>query len=66
VRDERAEKREKYRNRLLVYRRVRGKKACQLLPDHREALDRFDEHLEVSVRVFPVLGVEERVMTQVT
>ncbi len=54
VRDKRAEKREKYRNGLLVYRRVRGKKAWQLLQEHKEANDRFKEHLEVSVRVFPV------------
>ena len=59
VRDERAEKRKKYRNRLLVYRRVRGKKAWQLLPEHGEALDRFEEHLEVSVRVFPVSARRE-------
>ncbi len=51
--DERAEKRKKYRDCLLIYRRVRGKKNWQLLPEHREALDRFEEHLEVSVRVFP-------------
>jgi hypothetical protein len=53
VRDERAEKRKKYRDCQLVNRRVRGKEAWQLLPEHREALDRFEEHLEVSVRVFP-------------
>ncbi len=59
VGDERAEKRKKYRNRLLVYRRVRGKKAWQLLPEHGEALDRVEEHLEVSVRVFPVSARRE-------
>jgi hypothetical protein len=57
--DERAEKRKKYRDCLLVYRRVRGKKAWQLLPEHREALDRFEEHLEVSVRIFPVSARRE-------
>jgi hypothetical protein len=54
VRDERAEKCEKYRYSLLVYRGVRGKEAWQLLPEHGAALDGFEEHLEVSVRVFPV------------
>ena len=53
MRDERAEKREKHRYVLLVYRRVHGKEAWQLLPEHGEALDGFEEHLEVSLRVFP-------------
>jgi hypothetical protein len=57
--DERAEKREKYRNCLLIYRRVRGKEAWQLLPEHGEALDGFEEDLEVSVRVFPVFTRRE-------
>ncbi len=57
--DERAKKRKKYRDCLLVYRRVRGKEAWQLLPEHGEALDRFEEHLEVSLRVFPVSARRE-------
>ncbi len=57
--DERAKKRKKDRNCLLVYRRVRGKEAWQLLPEHGEALDRFEEHLEVSVRVLPVSARRE-------
>ena len=57
--DERAEKRKKYRDCLLVYRRVRGKEAWQLLLEHGEALDRFEEHLEVSVRVFLVSARRE-------
>ncbi len=63
MRDERAEKREKHRYILLVYRRVHGngngKEAWQLLPEHGEALDGFEEHLEVSVRVFPVSARRE-------
>jgi hypothetical protein len=59
MRDERAEKREKHRYALLVYRRVHGKEAWQLLPEHGEALDGFKEHLEVSVRVFPVSARRE-------
>ena len=42
MRDERAEKREKHRYVLLVYRRVHGKEAWQLLPEHGEALDGFE------------------------
>ncbi len=49
MRDERAEKSEKHRDGLLVYRRVRGKKAWQLLPEHGEALDGFEEHLIRSI-----------------
>ena len=59
MRDERAEKREKHRYVLLVYRRVQSKEAWQLLPEHGEALDGFEEHLEVSVRVFPVSARRE-------
>ncbi len=59
LRDERAEKRKKYHNCPLVYRRVRGKEAWQLLSEHGEALDGFEEHLEVSVRVFPVSARRE-------
>jgi hypothetical protein len=52
--------REKHRYVLLVYRRVHGKEqAWQLLPEHGEALDGFEEHLEVSVRVFPVSACRE-------
>jgi hypothetical protein len=42
-------------------RRVRGKKAWQLLPlpEHGEALDRFEKHLEVSVSVSPVSARRE-------
>jgi hypothetical protein len=59
MRDERVEKREKHRYILLVYRRVNGKEAWQLLPEHGEALDGFEEHLEISVRVFPMSARRE-------
>jgi hypothetical protein len=48
--DERVEKRKKYCDCLLVYRRVRGKEAWQLLPEHGEV---------ISVRVFPVSARRE-------